>query len=491
MSISMAQDVMMIVPGGGIEEGLSVSASRNNWPILEGLSVSQTLREVVIHNPRVVVVQLGRMLEQAMALIGSLRQLRPGTKIVAAAVVHHELLEQAARIAGVTCYLPAADDGATLEETVASVAQSAARVEAEQERRVAHRRSRPTRTGTLGAMMIALVLLFLGAASAKASGPIVLTDKKSSVYFNIDGTGVPAGTPRGIYDSLRPQYVLGETPSNPSNPLHDFTQQWFWFAVGSTGHAAPLNTLTLASAPRVTNKNPSVDSDPDRLTLTYNWNGGSGKKFQITVIYDVMGSATYGHTLGLTRTVAITNTGTKSLNLHLWDYSDLTLTHAEDNAPGVGGGLGGVERWIYPDLGEILTSDRRTIRQWDYDGGYDPVTHTYLYDHRLNSDSQVVSLQTPLHAGFGMDGSIKTLLNGGATTSAFSNGAILATQGPGDLEYFFEYGINLAPGQGWIGGANLLITPEPGSLLLLAIPVVVLMFGRPMRRASSKSGLSG
>ena len=110
MSITLCQDVLMVVPEHTIESHLEEAANRNGWPLVQGLPIPQILREVVMHNPRVVVVQIGRLLEQSMNLIGALRQLRPGTRVIAASVTHHELIEQATRCAGATCYLPDASD---------------------------------------------------------------------------------------------------------------------------------------------------------------------------------------------------------------------------------------------------------------------------------------------------------------------------------------------------------------------------------------------
>src|SRR5947207_2336903 len=119
MPTATGLNVMVVAPGEMICDGFNTSAARNGWPVISGAAMKSLLRQVVTQNPKVVLVQLSNaLLEQTMSLIESLRVLRPGIRVVAAAVQHHEVIEQVSRCAGVATYLPNAADDTRIEETI-------------------------------------------------------------------------------------------------------------------------------------------------------------------------------------------------------------------------------------------------------------------------------------------------------------------------------------------------------------------------------------
>jgi hypothetical protein len=258
---------------------------------------------------------------------------------------------------------------------------------------------------------------------------------------------------------------MGQTVSPP---LHDVNQQWFWYRVGN-GAEHPLNNLTFVSA-TTSDTNPSTDNRADHLELQY-----TSANFTVTVAYDLIGGPQYSHTTGLMRTVVIVNTGATDLDFHFFDYSDLTLGYAYwDQA----------ENEQHPDLAEVLNSDGSAIRQWDNDGGYDPITGDYIPHPRKDSESQTTSMIVPSHWGLSLDGgagSILASLTDGLPTTLSDN--MTANGGlPGNLAFAFQYDFVLGPGEAWVGASNLLVVPEPASFALVACAAMMISMGRPRRK---------
>ncbi len=492
MAIATQTDVMMVAPGEMISEGLTDAAERNSWPLVSGAAIKTLLREVVTRGPKVVVVQLSNaLIEQTMSLIESLRVLRPGIRIVAAATHHHEIIEQVSRCAGVTMYLPHAADVSRLEEAIYSLATTPAIepgiTDSERSTATSRRSSRLqtgiSRLGMAGMIFMAFMLsLMVGTNNKANAAAIVLSDKASKAYFNLDGTAMTPGdyqpsvaAPIGLYDLQRSQYILGQ-PVSP--PLHDVNQQWFWYRVGN-GPERQVNDTNLTRVSTFAyDTNPSVDTANDRLEITYQENGPN-PRFQIMIQYDLIGGPQYSHTVGVSRTISVISLTGSNLNFHIFDYSDLTLGYAYNNAE---------ENNVHPDLGQFLNSDGSTVRQWDNDGDFnpalDPPNGNYESYARRDSDSQTTTLTDPDHFAISKNtgaGNILSSLNNGSATTLSDN---MTTNGglPANLAFAFQYDFILGPGQGWIGGANLLIVPEPSSFAVMAGTTIALALIRPSRK---------
>lgn len=492
MAIATETSVMMVAPGEMISEGLSHAAERNSWPVISGAAIKSLLRQVVTQSPKVVVVQLSHaLLEQTMSMIESLRVLRPGIRIVAAAVQHHEVIEQASRCAGVAMYLPNAADAGHVEETIFSLTaaptvepgETALEPAAITRRRAAASPMRISRLGMAGMIFMSFMLSLMMSGNQARAAAIVLSDKESKAYFNLDGTATTpsdhqpsVAAPIGLYDLQRSQSIPGEPVSLP---LHDVNQQWFWYRVGSGAEKQVNDTNLTRVSTLAYDTNPSSDTANDRLEITYQENGAN-PRFQILVQYDLIGGPQYSHTVGVSRTISVISLTGSNLNFHVFDYSDLTLGYAYWNT---------AENTNYPDIGEFVNSDGSAVRMWDNDGNFDPNTGQYG-DERRNSDSQTTTLTDPNHFSITKNtgtGNILSSLNNGSATTLSDN---MTTNGglPANLAFAFQYDFILGPGQGWIGGANLLVIPEPTTFALMVGTCLVLAGGRPRRQRRRQLG---
>ena len=121
MATMTSLDALILVPGDLVAPGLESAASGHDWPIVKSQPLRPLLREVAARRPRLVVVQVGPPLHDAVDLIERIKEHWPGLILVAAAVAHHEQIEMAARYAGATLYLPDVSDGAYVEQSIASL----------------------------------------------------------------------------------------------------------------------------------------------------------------------------------------------------------------------------------------------------------------------------------------------------------------------------------------------------------------------------------
>lgn len=118
--------------------------------------------------------------------------------------------------------------------------------------------------------------------------PINLTSGNSSVYID------PASD-RGMYDWL----VDG---------VDQLYQQWFWYRIGDTPEKS-IDTLTYGGAELLGTRG---------VNLSYSGNG-----LAINVLYVLTGTP-HGKS-DVAETISITNTGTRPLDFHFFQYSDFDL----------------------------------------------------------------------------------------------------------------------------------------------------------------------
>lgn len=74
--------------------------------VMDAEAADQVLETVVRLRPRVVIVQVGRMLGESLKLIGLVSGAGQRVPVIAAATSHSARIEQAVRRAGATYYLP-------------------------------------------------------------------------------------------------------------------------------------------------------------------------------------------------------------------------------------------------------------------------------------------------------------------------------------------------------------------------------------------------
>ena len=149
------------------------------------------------------------------------------------------------------------------------------------------------------------------------------------------GTGGYYSIPGGLFSWNR------DFSTTEDNPNH-MAQQWFWYRIGDTGPELSLDTLTLISAQSHAT-NPS-DVDANEIVLTYGSpaddNIAANDPIQVQVRYVLSGPNAAHSTI--TETVAITNLGDESIDLHWFEFTDLDLDGARFNNTMVSASLNGI-----------------------------------------------------------------------------------------------------------------------------------------------------
>lgn len=157
---------------------------------------------------------------------------------------------------------------------------------------------------------------FLGLYTPEVhADPITLSDANS--LFSVDphcGGTSPACTQNGAFS-----WVVDGTE-------HMF-KQWFWYRLGTTAERS-IDTLDTPTRPVMhTASDTDSDSGLDQLVIKY-----SHAFFDLTVEYNLLGSAAGSSGSTLTETVSIKNTRTQgSLNFRLFEYSDFDLYGTPDD----------------------------------------------------------------------------------------------------------------------------------------------------------------
>lgn len=126
-------EVMVVVPGEKVEAGLAQSVERNGWTLLLTPTMGQALREVHRRRPYLVIQQICPPLERSLNMIRHIRRRQPYLPLIAAAVQHDENVEQQARGAGASYYLPNAMKSDQIDEAVSAVLEQTAAAHAKAE----------------------------------------------------------------------------------------------------------------------------------------------------------------------------------------------------------------------------------------------------------------------------------------------------------------------------------------------------------------------
>jgi hypothetical protein len=201
------------------------------------------------------------------------------------------------------------------------------------------------------------------------------------------------------------------------NGTEQMYQQWFWYRVGSSG---PESSIDKLSAPVI------VTSGTDQVDLTY-----TGNLMSVLLRYTLTGSSTSAH---VAETIKVTNTSASNLALHFFQYSDFDL-----NGTDVG------------DTAQI----------------YAPLHNTVIQSDGALTVAETVVTPAPSHYQVGVyPNLIDSLTDGGPTTL----GDIAGPLGPGDLDWAFQWDVDLASGESLIISKDKIVNVVP-------IPPAAILFG--------------
>src|SRR5208283_4834256 len=267
------------------------------------------------------------------------------------------------------------------------------------------------KTSKLFSMAFLALVLVLFVAPARAT--ITLSDGNSVLTINpTSSAGMESWTVDGI------------------NQLY---QQWYWYRVGPTGLAQPINNLGLLS---------TVQSSPDEVALTY----GSLTGLEVTLGLTLDGGPVGSGLSDLDQQIEIVNNTVASKQVHFFEYSDFDL----DGTPG----------------GQTIT----------------------LSGTPVNTAGQISGLSSVAEAVVGPGPNryeaalYPTILNGLDTVSGYTlNDNKVA--GPGDATWAFEWDKTLGH-----NGAFLLskdedlsvVVPEPATIFGMGL--ILLAMGRKLRK---------
>lgn len=101
--------------------GLARLAIRRGWQVVQAALPRQVLPVVLRQPAQMLVVQVSVPVEEAVELIRLLRTIPRRVPILAVAASHDRWVEQAAREAGASCYLPDCDTLDVLQQAIDSM----------------------------------------------------------------------------------------------------------------------------------------------------------------------------------------------------------------------------------------------------------------------------------------------------------------------------------------------------------------------------------
>lgn len=114
---STVSQVIALILDEPVAPGLWRAAELNVWPTLRPVNVRDAMMEVFCRKPSVVATQFSIQDAAALRMISVLRS-RRNLPVLVVASAHSDALEQAARAAGASTYLP---DDASCDQVVQSV----------------------------------------------------------------------------------------------------------------------------------------------------------------------------------------------------------------------------------------------------------------------------------------------------------------------------------------------------------------------------------
>ena len=174
-------------------------------------------------------------------------------------------------------------------------------------------------------ILLVAVAVAIGMPVGSVMGGVTLTDGNSLVEFNFgDEPGEELGMYEWAVDGVSHMY-----------------QQWFWYRVGETGGEASLDTLDMIGGPVI--KDTSGDGNADAVGVTY---GGAG--LEVALMFVLVGGPAGSEHSTILETIAATNVGTGTTDLHFFQYADFDLWYDAEF-----------------DSVEIIGDPKNTAIQWE------------------------------------------------------------------------------------------------------------------------------
>ncbi len=223
------------------------------------------------------------------------------------------------------------------------------------------------------------------------------------------------------------------------NGIDHLVRQWFWYRIGPNSAESPLNTLgALFYGTTDTN----WDGSPDTLFVRY-----TGTQLKAEATFMLTGAGPGVPKSDMAETLKLTNLTSQPLDLHFFQYVDLSLGgDAIDWSAEINGGNTAEQA----DMGIYVSETVLTPRPSHYQVDYAPNLYNLLTD--------------------------------GLPTTLNDNGGPI---GPGDLSWGFQWDATLGPAG--TGTDSLIISkdkqvvPEPATLGILAIGGLFVMARRSRR----------
>ena len=231
------------------------------------------------------------------------------------------------------------------------------------------------------ALGTAVAILVFGVVAGAEANVLTLSDRNSSVQIDV-------ATQEGVLS-----WVVDGVNHNQ--------QQWYWFRVGNDNEAS-IDTLPLVGFLAV-DTNPSVDPANDTLSVRY----GSASTFFIDLSYTLGGGAAGSFTANLAQAAEITNNSGSPLDIHLFQYTDLSI-----------GGTAGGDTAVLINPNTVLVSG--------------------------DGPAEIETVETPAsdHYELAFSPASKTKLNDAASSSLDDGPTVV---GPGDVTWAFQWDRVMAP----------------------------------------------
>jgi hypothetical protein len=208
--------------------------------------------------------------------------------------------------------------------------------------------------------------------------------------------------------------------------VNQLAQQWFWYSIGS-GSLSSLDTLSVGTSS-------ALASNIRRVTY-------AGPTLSASVTYTLTGGAPGSNTSDMGESIKLQNTGSASIDLHFYQYSNFHL----------GGGTANYLQFV----------DTSAV---------DQTSSTMA----LSETAETAVIGDPNHWQGGVYPSLLTLLNSGGSLTLNNSPAIGAVPlGPNNMSWAYEWDTTIPPNGTFLISKDKNIeavpVPEPGTFALVGL----------------------